>query len=172
MGSPQKSIRVSCLLVRSIDIGYVCVCELGLSMTEESTPFPLKAVCFRLNMQLKPLRYASPSRSLSLFFYFYESVREQKGLQLWEVFHCFWRICMENCNFSATFSFFGIKCWYLCWYFCVYKWVSIVLQLGSTAIGLKTKEGVVLAVEKRITSPLLVWFCSIYVICNYISGVL
>ncbi|KAB5564048.1 hypothetical protein DKX38_004102 [Salix brachista] len=27
--------------------------------------------------------------------------------------------------------------------------------LGSTAIGLKTKEGVVLAVEKRITSPLL-----------------
>ena len=30
------------------------------------------------------------------------------------------------------------------------------LQLGSTAIGLKTKEGVVLAVEKRITSPLLV----------------
>jgi len=32
------------------------------------------------------------------------------------------------------------------------------LQLGSTAIGLKTKEGVVLAVEKRITSPLLVCF--------------
>jgi len=30
------------------------------------------------------------------------------------------------------------------------------LQLGSTAIGVKTKEGVVLAVEKRITSPLLV----------------
>lgn len=29
-------------------------------------------------------------------------------------------------------------------------------QLGSTAIGLKTKEGVVLAVEKRVTSPLLV----------------
>ncbi|KAK0598805.1 hypothetical protein LWI29_038139 [Acer saccharum] len=28
-------------------------------------------------------------------------------------------------------------------------------RLGSTAIGLKTKEGVVLAVEKRITSPLL-----------------
>lgn len=25
-------------------------------------------------------------------------------------------------------------------------------QLGSTAVGLKTKEGVVLAVEKRITS--------------------
>lgn len=33
-----------------------------------------------------------------------------------------------------------------------------LLQLGSTAIGLKTKEGVVLAVEKRITSPLLVCF--------------
>jgi len=29
-------------------------------------------------------------------------------------------------------------------------------QLGSTAIGIRTKEGVVLAVEKRITSPLLV----------------
>ena len=30
------------------------------------------------------------------------------------------------------------------------------MQLGSTAIGIATKEGVVLAVEKRITSPLLV----------------
>lgn len=30
------------------------------------------------------------------------------------------------------------------------------MQLGSTAVGLKTKEGVVLAVEKRITSVLLV----------------
>ncbi len=30
------------------------------------------------------------------------------------------------------------------------------LQLGTTAIGVCTKEGVVLAVEKRITSPLLV----------------
>ncbi|RYQ93484.1 hypothetical protein Ahy_B09g099764 isoform A [Arachis hypogaea] len=29
------------------------------------------------------------------------------------------------------------------------------IKLGSTAIGLKTKHGVVLAVEKRITSPLL-----------------
>lgn len=29
-------------------------------------------------------------------------------------------------------------------------------QLGSTAIGICTKEGVVLAVEKRVTSPLLV----------------
>jgi 20S proteasome alpha/beta subunit len=29
-------------------------------------------------------------------------------------------------------------------------------QLGSTAIGVRTKEGVVLAVEKRVTSPLLV----------------
>jgi 20S proteasome alpha/beta subunit len=34
------------------------------------------------------------------------------------------------------------------------------LQLGSTAIGVLTKEGVVLAVEKRITSPLLVRPCS------------
>ncbi|GJM90139.1 hypothetical protein PR202_ga06392 [Eleusine coracana subsp. coracana] len=29
------------------------------------------------------------------------------------------------------------------------------IKLGSTAIGLKTKDGVVLAVEKRVTSPLL-----------------
>ncbi|XP_074591532.1 proteasome subunit alpha type-5 [Curcuma longa] len=29
------------------------------------------------------------------------------------------------------------------------------IKLGSTAIGLRTKEGVVLAVEKRVTSPLL-----------------
>jgi Proteasome subunit len=34
--------------------------------------------------------------------------------------------------------------------------IFAVLQLGSTAIGVKTAEGVVLAVEKRITSPLLV----------------
>merc|ERR1712079_616755 len=30
------------------------------------------------------------------------------------------------------------------------------IKLGSTAVGIKTTEGVVLAVEKRITSPLLV----------------
>ena len=30
------------------------------------------------------------------------------------------------------------------------------MQLGSTAIGVKTPEGVVLVVEKRVTSPLLV----------------
>lgn len=28
-------------------------------------------------------------------------------------------------------------------------------QMGTTAIGIRTKEGVVLAVEKRLTSPLL-----------------
>lgn len=27
--------------------------------------------------------------------------------------------------------------------------------MGTTAIGIRTKEGVVLAVEKRLTSPLL-----------------
>jgi 20S proteasome alpha/beta subunit len=32
----------------------------------------------------------------------------------------------------------------------------IMLQLGSTAIGVTTPQGVVLAVEKRLTSPLLV----------------
>jgi hypothetical protein len=35
--------------------------------------------------------------------------------------------------------------------------ILLLLQLGSTAIGLKTKDGVVLAVEKRVTSPLLVF---------------
>mmetsp|Transcript_87944 Transcript_87944/g.231685 ORF Transcript_87944/g.231685 Transcript_87944/m.231685 type:complete len:263 (-) Transcript_87944:133-921(-) len=30
------------------------------------------------------------------------------------------------------------------------------IKLGSTAIGIRTKEGVILAVEKRITSPLIV----------------
>mmetsp|Transcript_19800 Transcript_19800/g.23758 ORF Transcript_19800/g.23758 Transcript_19800/m.23758 type:complete len:239 (-) Transcript_19800:430-1146(-) len=30
------------------------------------------------------------------------------------------------------------------------------IKLGSTAVGIKTSEGVILAVEKRITSPLLV----------------
>lgn len=29
------------------------------------------------------------------------------------------------------------------------------IKLGSTAVGIHTKEGVILAVEKRITSPLL-----------------
>ena len=29
------------------------------------------------------------------------------------------------------------------------------IKLGSTAIGIQTSEGVVLAVEKRITSPLI-----------------
>lgn len=29
------------------------------------------------------------------------------------------------------------------------------MQLGSTAIGIQTSEGVCLAVEKRITSPLM-----------------
>ena len=33
---------------------------------------------------------------------------------------------------------------------------GIDMQLGSTAVGIKTKEGVILTVEKRITSPLLV----------------
>lgn len=29
------------------------------------------------------------------------------------------------------------------------------IKLGSTAIGIQTSEGVILAVEKRITSPLM-----------------
>ena len=37
-----------------------------------------------------------------------------------------------------------------------FQHTALVLQLGSTAVGIRTDEGVVLAVEKRITSPLLV----------------
>ncbi|MCI44147.1 proteasome subunit alpha type-5-like [Trifolium medium] len=43
------------------------------------------------------------------------------------------------------------------------------VKLGSTAIGLKTKDGVILAVEKRITSTLLVCPCSLYLVCDYFS---
>ena len=32
----------------------------------------------------------------------------------------------------------------------------VCVQLGTTAIGVRSKEGVVLVVEKRVTSPLLV----------------
>ena len=32
---------------------------------------------------------------------------------------------------------------------------EVVLQLGSTAVGICTSEGVVLAVEKRVTSTLM-----------------
>lgn len=34
-------------------------------------------------------------------------------------------------------------------------WLYFVSQLGSTSIGIQTSEGVILAVEKRLTSPLL-----------------
>ena len=50
--------------------------------------------------------------------------------------------------------------WYLHVGFCMEVTLMLLffllLQLGSTAIGLRTKDGVVLAVEKRVTSPLLV----------------
>lgn len=39
--------------------------------------------------------------------------------------------------------------------FCVCAWIKCFSQLGSTAIGIATAEGVVLAVEKRVASPLL-----------------
>lgn len=39
--------------------------------------------------------------------------------------------------------------------FARHAFLCVCSQLGSTAIGIATKEGVVLAVEKRITSPLL-----------------
>lgn len=39
----------------------------------------------------------------------------------------------------------------------VADWIVLVslVQMGTTAIGIRTKEGVVLAVEKRLTSTLL-----------------
>ena len=37
----------------------------------------------------------------------------------------------------------------------IYKRTSNVFKLGSTAIGIQTSHGVVLAVEKRVTSTLL-----------------
>jgi len=37
----------------------------------------------------------------------------------------------------------------------VYKAHDLSIQLGSTTVGIKTPEGVVLAVEKRVQSPLL-----------------
>ncbi|KAJ0981053.1 hypothetical protein J5N97_009308 [Dioscorea zingiberensis] len=43
------------------------------------------------------------------------------------------------------------------------------IKLGSTAIGVKTKEGVVLAVEKRVTSPLLVISDFLYLDSSYIE---
>lgn len=45
------------------------------------------------------------------------------------------------------------------WYFSIsgfHLTLFCVFQLGSTAIGIQTQEGVVLAVEKRVTSPLIV----------------
>lgn len=40
--------------------------------------------------------------------------------------------------------------------FMICLWSAVVsFQLGSTAIGIQTSEGVCLAVEKRITSPLM-----------------
>lgn len=41
-------------------------------------------------------------------------------------------------------------------FFCLQVEYAIeAIKLGSTAIGIRTSEGVVLAVEKRITSPLM-----------------
>jgi hypothetical protein len=39
---------------------------------------------------------------------------------------------------------------------CIPYRLNVRMQLGSTVVGVKTKEGVVLAVEKRVTSSLLV----------------
>ena len=44
------------------------------------------------------------------------------------------------------------------------------LQLGSTAVGVCTNDGIVLAVEKRITSKLLVRFWSSVPGCTHRAG--
>jgi hypothetical protein len=38
---------------------------------------------------------------------------------------------------------------------CQVEYAIEAIKLGSTAIGIQTDEGVILAVEKRITSPLM-----------------
>lgn len=43
------------------------------------------------------------------------------------------------------------------------------IKLGSTAVGIQTKEGVVLAVEKRLTSPLLEP-SSVEKVCVFVCG--
>lgn len=57
----------------------------------------------------------------------------------------------EGRLFQVEYAIEAIKVLYI---YCVA--VLLNFQLGSTAIGIQTKEGVVLAVEKRITSPLMV----------------
>lgn len=52
---------------------------------------------------------------------------------------------------------------------CVLKVPSSSLQLGTTAIGVRSKEGVVLVVEKRVTSPLLVCHVLYFMYSMYIS---
>lgn len=48
------------------------------------------------------------------------------------------------------------QCWHAKKGTCILTNVcKLWFQLGSTAIGIQTSEGVVLAVEKRVTSPLI-----------------
>lgn len=115
----------------------------GPSMTEESIPSHLKADCFRLSMLLRLSRYIT---HLSTLFYLlrlsmYITHLSLLGKEVLSV-RILWR------NYTLMWNY-----WDLYWFsHQVYNY----MQLGSTAIGIKTKDGVVLAVEKRITSPLLV----------------
>lgn len=68
-------------------------------------------------------------------------------------------------DFRIRDSFCCCCCWLLCrppaWYLApVFLFVQVeyaieAIKLGSTAVGLQTKDGCVLAVEKRLSSPLL-----------------
>lgn len=66
-------------------------------------------------------------------------------------------------DFNASNCVFVYEVCVFLWSVCIFS-ISFCafFKLGSTAIGVKTKEGVVLAVEKRITSPLLVCISSFF----------
>ena len=63
--------------------------------------------------------------------------------RLFQVNHFLWFLVHRN-KFTKLFHFY-IKV----------EYAIEAIKLGSTAIGIQTSEGVVLAVEKRITSPLM-----------------
>lgn len=75
---------------------------------------------------------------------------------------CFkWNTPLKRSRFDFCFKFWFFLGLIAIWVLVGFCWLDpfLLIQLGSTAIGLKTKEGVVLAVEKRVTSPLLVLVC-------------
>ena len=83
----------------------------------------------------------------------------------WNKFHIsqlvfeFLELCVVLVAFSVMVLPFllrdlGLFCSILCRLFQV-EYAIEAVKLGSTAVGIRTEEGVVLAVEKRLTSSLL-----------------